>query len=299
SPSVPSWLSRLKPDLVHIHHPYPLGFVSYILAGRSKPLVVTWHSDIVRQKVLKVIFRPVQNAVLRRSNAIIVTSEPLMKQSPDLRKYQTKCLPIPLGVDVGRLDSLRATAAARGSQAAMLQHSPSILFVGRLVRYKGLEVLLRAMVGIQANLFVVGEGILRGSSQRLASELGVADRVIFLGKVPEETLAGLYAGCSVFVLPSVSNNEAFGLVQLEAMAASKPVVSTNLPTGVPYVNRDEVTGYVVPPDNPEALMSALNRLLATPSLALRMGQSGRSRVEQEFRLELMIERTLEVYRRCL
>lgn len=298
SPSVPLWLSKLQPDLVHIHHPYPLGFASYLCAGRSKPLVITWHSDIVRQRILKVFFKPIERECLRRAEAIIVTSERLMVNSPDLKAFQAKCCPISLGVDLERLDQTRQSAAALGTQAGMTQNAPSLLFVGRLVEYKGLEYLIRAMPSIQATLFVVGEGRLLEPLKNLAAELGVAERVIFLGKVSDETLAGLYSGCDVFVLPSVGNNEAFGIVQLEAMAAGKPVVCTNLPTGVPYVNQDEVTGYVVPAANPEALTNAVNRLLKNPERAQRMGQAARARVQQEFQIETMVEKTIELYR-CL
>ena len=295
SPGAFRALSKTEADIIHVHHPYPLGLLSYLLCGHARPLVITWHSDIVRQKILLRFFQPFQTRCLQRASSVIVTSPPLMENSAFLRGFHDKCISIPLGIDLEEFDSLLKTEKALETREEISHRLPSLLFVGRLVGYKGLDVLLEAMPKVSATLLVVGEGPLLSIYRTRVQELVLEDRVVFLGSVTDEELAGLYAGCSVFVLPSISNNEAFGIVQLEAMAAGRPVVSTNLPTGVPYVNESDVTGFVVPARDSESLAEALNRLLDKPELAERMGRQGRLRVETEFQLSQMIDRTLSVY----
>jgi rhamnosyl/mannosyltransferase len=173
--------------------------------------------------------------------------------------------------------------------------SPIIFFLGRLIYYKGLEYLVAAMSNVGAKLLIAGEGPLREQLQKQAFQAGVAKKIVFLGKLSEDEKIAFYHACDVFVLPSVETSEAYGLVQLEAHACGKPVVSTNLPTGVPYVNLDGITGIVVPPRDSKALSEALNRLLADSELRLRLGESARKRVEQEFNFDLMIKKTLSIY----
>ena len=172
-------------------------------------------------------------------------------------------------------------------------------FVGRLVPYKGIEFLIRAMENVKARLWIVGTGPLEASFKRLAAAKGIADRVVFLGHVADEDLLAYYHACDIFTLPSVTNQEMFGLVQLEAMACRKPVVSTNLPTGVSWVNQHGKTGYCVAPGNPAELASALRHLMDNPNLRSEMGEAGRARVEQTFSSATMAEGMLQVYQEVL
>jgi rhamnosyl/mannosyltransferase len=174
-----------------------------------------------------------------------------------------------------------------------------VLFVGVLRYYKGLGVLLQAMTKVQGELLIVGRGEESTALATRAKQLSIADRVHFLGEISESRLRILRHACDVFVLPSLDRCEAFGIAQLEAMACGKPVVCSDLPTGVRFVNQHGVTGLLVPPGNPEALAEALNRLLDDPGLRDRMGRAARERVEREFRAERMISSTLEVYREVL
>jgi len=170
-----------------------------------------------------------------------------------------------------------------------------VLMVGRLVYYKGVEHAVRAMTRIGANLLIIGEGPLNQSLQQQARELGVADRIFFLGKV-DGSIVPYYHASDVFILPSIARSEAFGIVQLEAMACGRPVVNTQLASGVPFVSIDGETGITVPPGSPEALAAAVNRLLAEPALRNAYGRAALRRVRDQFSLELMVRRTLEVYR---
>jgi glycosyltransferase involved in cell wall biosynthesis len=163
-----------------------------------------------------------------------------------------------------------------------------MLFVGRLVYYKGLEVLLEAMRRCHGSLVIAGEGPLEATLRSIVSANGLARRVQFAGRVSDADLPALYRACDVFVLPSIAKTEAFGVVQIEAMAAGRPVVSTNLPTGVPWVNQDGVSGLVVPAGDPAALGAALERLLNDDALRLRLGERARLRAATMFSRERMV-----------
>ena len=174
-----------------------------------------------------------------------------------------------------------------------------IVTVGRLVYYKGFEYLIRAMPRVSGTALIIGEGPLHGKLSKLASELGVADRVHFLGKVDQEHLVSCYHAADVFVLPSVARSEAFGIVQIEAMAAGLPVINTRLDSGVPYVSVHNQTGLTVPPADPEALAAAINKLLDDPVLGKKLGAAGHLRACQEFSLQIMTRRTEKLYDRVM
>lgn len=291
----PLCLRKFSPDIIHIHHPHPLGFISALLFRPKAPVVVTWHSDIIRQKRLLQLFKPFQDCLLRKSGKIISTSPNLMQNSPHLRPFLEKCLSVPLGIDLGGFDQRMKHETARGIIRNLSTDRPNLLFVGRLVEYKGLVYLLRAMRDIDAKLHVVGTGPMLDGYQEMVCELDITEKVVFHGQVSDEELAGYYGGCDVFVLPSISNNEAFGIVQLEAMAAGKPVVSTDLPTGVPFVNQHNRTGLIVSPKDPNALSTAIKALLNDSETCKNMGLAARRRVEEEFSIEHMVDGVVRIY----
>jgi rhamnosyl/mannosyltransferase len=168
-----------------------------------------------------------------------------------------------------------------------------------LVSYKGLEILVRALEDSKARLWIVGAGPLEDSLKSFVKQKGLAERVVFLGQVSESDLVAYYHACDVFVLPSITNAEMFGVVQLEAMACRKPVISTDLPTGVSWVNQHLKTGFVVPPNNVAELANAIQILLNNPALRQEMGEAGRRRVEQQFTSAKMAEAMLQVYQGAL
>jgi len=172
-----------------------------------------------------------------------------------------------------------------------------ILTTGRLIYYKGLDVLLKAMVSVRGHLLVAGEGPLRKTLEQQAKTLGVSARVTFLGALPADALEGYYGAADVFVLPSIARSEAFGIVQIEALACAIPVVNTALESGVPFVSPHGTTGLTVPPNDPAALAAALSRILDDPSLANRFGTEGRQRAVGLFTAERMVDDTLKLYGR--
>ncbi|MFL5537386.1 MAG: glycosyltransferase, partial [Longimicrobiaceae bacterium] len=169
-----------------------------------------------------------------------------------------------------------------------------VLAAGRLVYYKGFEYLVRAMRRVDAHLLIAGDGPLLGDLRRAAAEAGVEAKVTLLGRVPD--LRPLYHAADVFALPSVARSEAFGIVQMEAMACGVPVVNTALDTGVPFVSPHGVTGLTVPPADAEALADALSRILDDAALRERLGRAGRERVAGELSAGRMARRTLALYR---
>jgi glycosyltransferase involved in cell wall biosynthesis len=297
-PTAPFELNRLRPDIVHLHFPNPMGDLSYLLGGRNIPLLVTYHADIIRQKSFLPLYRPVLRRLFKNVSRIIVGSEEYIASSALLCEYRRKCTIIPYGVDIEALVPRNGESA----QIDSIRHETGgklVLFVGALRYYKGLDVLLSAMVKVAGHLAVVGRGTEDKALKHLASQLGVGDRVTFYGEVSDLKLRTLYNAADVFVLPSTNRCEAFGIVQLEAMACGKPVVSTDLPTGVRFVNQHEITGLIVRPGDPEALANALNRLLGDAALRSNLGSAARRRTKQEFSAGQMAARTLELYREIL
>ena len=295
-PRMPFDLAREEADIIVLHEPNPMALVAYFLARPRGRLIVWYHSDVIRPSWrYRLFYRPFLRFALSRAVRVVVSSPALGASAPELQDFQAKCKVIPFGIEARSPDALGAIVQRAGEIRRDAGQS-IVLFVGRLVAYKGVGVLLEALKGLNAVALIVGEGPLRARLEEQARELDVSAHVRFLGSVDDDELAALYRACHVFVLPSVTRQEAFGVVQLEAMAAGRPVVSTDLGTGVGWVNRDGETGYVVPPRDPRALREALARLLADANLQKSMGDAAAKRIRAEFTLERMIDDTLSLYR---
>lgn len=294
TPTLPLWLSRAQADLIVLHEPNPMALVAYYLARPSAPLVVWFHSEAIRPRWrYRLFYQPFLEFALRRATRIVVAA-PAMLDVPALAAHRAKCIVVPYGLDVERYQAspaimARATSLREGARA------PILLFAGRMVRYKGLEVLMRALPGLEVETVLVGDGPLRGSLETMAAELGIADRVRFVGKVSDEELLAWYYASDAFVLPSISRQEAFGIVQLEAMLCGRPVVSTDVPTGVPWVNEHERTGLTVRHGDVAALRGALARLVCDPEFRQGLGRAARARVLSQFTAEHMCQGMLAVY----
>lgn len=278
-------------DVIHHHLPNPLSVISQLI-GRldSSPVVATYHSDIIRQATALKLYKPILHRFLRSVDRILVTSKRLLEHSDVLRPYEHKCNVVPLSIDLTSVDR------ENPSPLNVAPEGPIVLFVGRLNYYKGVEYLVEAMREVDATLLVVGDGNRRSALQELAENRGVSDKVQFLGYLSEERLAAAYRTADVFVLPSVEPSEAFGIVQLEAMARETPVVNTALPTGVPWVSQDGVTGLTVPPRDSAALADALSTLLTDDERRRKYAEQARVRVEEMFTREQMIDEITTVYK---
>lgn len=298
NPTLPLWLRRLDADIYHVHCPNPMAEISWLLARPRGRLVVTYHADVVRQARSFAVYRPLFMRFLAQARRILVTSPTLVDSSPILPGFRDRCRYVPLGIDLGRLaatpeiertaDRIRATYGKR-----------LVLFAGRLVYFKGVEWLLRAMPEIDGQLVVIGDGPMRPSLESTAAELGVGDRVHFAGAVPDGELTAHLHACDVLVLPSSHAAEGFGIVQIEAQACGKPTVCTDVGTGTAFANLDGVTGLVVPPRDAVALARAVTRLLDDEGLRTRLGEAGRRRVGSEFSQARLRERLLTAYSEAL
>ncbi len=296
SPAMVLEAAALRPEVVNLHMPYPPGdIVVRSLPGRPA-LVVTYHSDVVRQQRLLQIYKPLLEATLRSAHRIIATSRPYLLSSRFLRPHVERCRVVPLAVDPQRFATFDAAEIERLRSE---WGAPVVLSVGVLRYYKGLHVLLAALRHVDARLVVVGDGSERKQLEMQARELGVSQRVHFVGRVSDEDLPSYYQSADLFVLASHLRAEAFGIVLLEAMAACLPLVTTEIGTATSEINRHGETGFVVPPNDSEALARALKVLLADQGLREYLGQNGRRRVLRDYTPMLMVERTAAVYREAL
>ena len=251
-------LTTVQPDLLHLHHPNAsLIWLLLSPSARKLPWVSTWHSDIDTPGVTRMVsaayslYRPIEQALLRRSQAIIATSQTYLEGSEALKphQHQHKCTVVPLGLYVPRLPSQRAFTSVKELER------PQLLFVGRLAFYKGVDVLIKSLTYLSdCQLTVVGDGPERLKLKTLVEDLQLTTRVRFLSNLGDTDLWEMYDQCDIVCLPSVDKTEAFGVVLLEALHMGKPVVATEIPgSGVPWVASHAARYKIAPPRNAKAL----------------------------------------------
>ena len=298
SPLFGYYLGKGRYDVLHFHLPNPTAVISYLLVRPAGKTVVTWHSDIVRQARFLPFYEPFLLRFLNHCDVILPTSERYAQSSSFLRCFLPKCHPVPLGIDASRF-SLSKEIAEKARELRARFGDRIVLFVGLLRYYKGLEYLIDAMQDLDAKLIIVGDGPMLEELEGRCRAKQLTSKVSFAGAVDEEVLPAYYHCCDVFCLPAIYRSEAFGVVQLEAMACGKPVVSTALDSGVPFVNLDGRTGLIVSPKDSDALSKAIDSLLSDRALAARLGKSARDRVLSEFTADRMARSVLAVYRRLI
>jgi glycosyltransferase involved in cell wall biosynthesis len=299
TPFLPLTLHRLQTDfdVVHLHMPNPLAEAAAVSLPARARLVVTYHSDVIRQKVFKPLYGPVRDAILTRSRRIIVPTENHIRFSEVLPRFGDKCDVVPFGIS-GRRYEL-SDEDRRIAAGLRQRYGRFILFVGRLVYYKGITDLIQAMRTVDGTLVIAGDGPLRGSVEEAIRTNGLESRVAMLGAVPQPVLNAHLEACEVLVLPSALRAEGFGMALLEGMLFGKPLVTTRLRSGVRAVNVDGETGLQVEPNDPVALAAALNRLLSEDALRAAFGAAARKRVREVFSLDAMVRGYRDVYRRVV
>jgi rhamnosyl/mannosyltransferase len=297
-PDLARSLARLEADIVHLHVPNPTMMLAILGARMTLPLVVTYHSDLIRQRIRGALFRPIERLVYRQVRAIMPTSPLYAAGSRFLRPYADRVQVLPHGVDLEPFLNPSDDDRLEAERIRGRHEGPLWLGCGRLVYYKGFQNAIRALAQVRGTLLLIGEGPDQRSLQNEARRFGVRDRVVFLGLV--RRVVPYYLAADAFWFPSNARSEAFGIVQVEAMASGCPVINTHIPhSGVSWVSRHEETGLTVPVDDPSALAEAANRLLSEPGLRDRLAAGARARAIREFDQSTMAQRSLAIYRGVL
>lgn len=273
-------------DCIHLNTPYPVAevllfFLSFM---KKRKIVITYHSDIVKQKVVFTILKPCIVGLLKRSDVIVVTS-PFMKDNSLISRFKEKVEVIPIG----------QPDYSNGLVRDYSENSFGI-FVGRLVYYKGIFVLLEAISRFHYPIKIVGSGYLKNDILQYIREHKLEEWVELLGTVEDETLIDLYKKSSIFLFPSIEKTEAFGIVQVQAMSFGLPIINTNLPTGVPWVARQNQEAITITPNNVDELVHALKLLSEKTELRKKLGSSGRARYEELFMEKVMIKNYENIYK---
>ncbi|MDE7548096.1 glycosyltransferase [Acetobacter fabarum] len=282
-------------DVVALHTPFPLADILTALYFRRRcALIVHWHSDVVRQKRLLHLVAPLMRRTLRRADRIIVSNASMITQSPFLRSFADKCEVVPFGTDLTYWPKLNAEEEQK--VASLRRTYPHLVVTaGRLVSYKGFDILIKAFSSVNGQCVIVGEGPLDKQLQQQIATLGLQDRVHLVGRLERDALKCMLHAAQVFVLPSVSSAETFGIAQIEAMACGLPVVNTDVPTGVPWVARHEQESLTVAAGQAAPLAQALALLLENAALRQRLGKAGAARAFDLFDEQQFIEKTFRIY----
>ncbi|MFC0131169.1 glycosyl transferase family 1 [Massilia eurypsychrophila] len=278
-------------DVVHYHFPWPFMDLAHFVAGIDKPTLVTYHSDIVRQKALLRLYQPLKHKFLRSVDTIVATSPNYLASSAVLDRYRDKTRTITYGLDKSiyppaepaRLDKWRAAVGEK-----------FFLFVGVLRYYKGLHILLDAVAGSDYPVVIVGAGPIEEELKAHAARLGLK-HVMFVGKLDDADKVALLTLCYAVAFPSHLRSEAFGISLLEGAMYGKPMISSEIGTGTSYINIHDETGLVVPPSDPQAFGAAMRTLWDNPALAEAMGKRAEERYQQLFTAERMASSYLALY----
>lgn len=295
APSMITTLRKVCPsyDIVHVHHPDPMAALALALSGYKGKVVLHWHSDIQKQKYLLKLYRPLQDWLLRRADLIVGTSPVYLDESPFLKNVQQKTVCLPIGVppilpEPEAVDKLRKQYGEK-----------KIVFsLGRLVAYKGFTHLVEAARFLKDDYVVLigGTGALEQALCQQIKRLGLENKVVLLGRIPDRDLPAYFGACKVFCLPSVQKTEAFGIVQIEAMSCGKPVVATRIPqSGVSWVNKHGVSGLNVMPGNAGELARAIQDIADNESVYDKYSTAAKNRYWDIFTNEHMIDKCKRIY----
>ncbi len=297
-PGLIAALRHIDADILHLQTPNPTMVLALLAARPKAPLVVTYQSDVINKPLREAIFRPFERRLYRRVEMILPTSPSYAEGSVFLRSYADKLHVLPMGIDLKPY--LEPTEADRAEAAKIrddhAQRGPLWFGAGRLVYYKGFLNAVRALTKVEGRLILVGDGPEGPALRDEAKRLGVLDRVVFAGTLPYLRLIPYYLAADAFWFPSNFRSEAFGLVQVEAMASGCPVINTLIHvSGVSWVSRDGETGLTVPINDPEALAAAARRIVTEAGLREKLVAGGKRRAVAEFDQRVMARRSLDIY----
>jgi rhamnosyl/mannosyltransferase len=298
-PNLTGWISDAtsKADIVHLHTPNPLMLAAWWVAGNRKTaLVVTHHSDVIKQRFLRRLLDPFESRVYGAAKLIFSDSPNYIEGSLVLQKFRQKVVVLPLGIDLEPYLNPGVTEQEETKRIKGNYGWPLWLMVGRMTYYKGYHVALEALAKTPGKLLVVGNGPLEGDLKRQAANLGVAERVVWMPSVSQSQLISLYHAATALWFPSVARSEGFGLAQVEAMACGCPVINTAIPaSGVSWVSLHGESGLTGPMGDPEALSKASRRITGENGLRETLSKGAKKRAVENFNASKMALTSLELY----
>lgn len=289
-------------DILHVHLPNPLAnfsiFIRSLFRRNDLKIILHWHSDIVKQKKVLFFYKPLLNWLLDKCDRVIVTSKVYLDSSEQLVNHKSKCQVIPIGIDnvIDRVDFEKVKSIRE-----RYENKKIVFTLGRHIYYKGFEFLIESAKSVPDTVFLVGgSGPDTEKYKKIISDNQLQDRVLLLGRIPQDMIANYFSAADVFCFPSTEKSEAFGVVQLESMSVGTPVISTNIVgSGVPWVNKDSLSGLVCAPKSSAQLSLALNRILFNEDLLLSLGQGALKRYNDLFRKDKMVEDCIVLYKKII
>ena len=287
-------LSKVKTDIIHYHMPFIFAVIAHFIARpKYKKMYITYHSDIVVFQNIMKYFWGIYRKFLGLADKILVLSPQAIDSSNILKDFKEKCVVIPQGISLEyQVDNEKIQELKNKYQGKKILFS-----LGRHVTYKGFIYAIQAMKEIENAVYLLGgDGPLTANFKQYIEENNLQDRVVLLGRVKDEDMDLYYEACDIYLFPSIGKTENFGIVQIEAMRHSKPVINTWLNNGVNYVSLDKETGLTVEPKNVEQLSNALRELLNDKELRLQYGRNARKRVEEMFNIKKIDKIYKEVFR---
>ncbi|MBF0555901.1 MAG: glycosyltransferase [Nitrospirae bacterium] len=281
-------------DIIHVHFPDPLAVAAVFLARPKGIIVVHWHSDIIRQRHLVKPFKFLIHWLLNRADAIIASSVIYAKTSEYLRNFSNKTVIIPYGIKTSELKADEDKVAAIRN---LYKGKIIIYSLGRLVYYKGFDYLIEAAASLSDDyaILIGGDGPLLNKLGKTIDQKRLADKVFLLGHINSSDMGSYYKACDVFCLPSTERSEAFGIALVEAMSFGKPLVTTNIPTGVSWVNQDSLTGLVVNPGNAAELSQAIKTISTDKQLYHFFSDNCHKRYQSLFSQDKMMDMIVSLY----
>ena len=294
-------IAKRKPDVWHLHTPNATMVLCLQgLLNQCKPLVVTHHSDIINQRVLRPAYNWAERRVYNRASLILSDSPNYIEGSRQLHPFLNKVDVLPIGIDVADYEKPSAEVLDWERRFRIEFGAPLWLCVGRLASYKALEVAIQALVNVPGKLAVIGVGPCEAQWKQLAVQLGVAERIQWLGRCSEPQLRGAYRAATALWFPSNARNEGFGIVQVESMASGCPVINTDIQhSGVSWVSQHERTGLTVPVNNAAALATAACRLLDEQGLRQKLSDAGKKRASCNFDQDSLNKQCIEFYEKAI
>ncbi|MFC4892664.1 glycosyltransferase [Pseudofrancisella aestuarii] len=282
-------------DIVHYIFPNPFGDVLHTLCNIKKPTIITYQSDIVKQKRLLKFYQPLMYRFLKSANKIVCTSPNYLKTSDTLLKFKEKVEIIPIGIDIKTYPSISSERIRYWKSKLPEKY---FLFIGKLRYYKGLYTAIDAVYNTSIQLVICGNGFLEKELKEYAFQKSIKN-VHFINSFTEEDKVAILTLCYGFVFPSQLRSEAFGISLLEGAAFGKPLISCEIGTGTTYINLNDITGLVINPNSPELLKEAMLYLLNNPKKAEKFGENSKNRAKNLFSLELQAKSYINLYKELI